>query len=346
VLDRHGDIMVALVFFCLVCAQAHPQRAAEQTDTAVTPPQASEPHDTADPSWGQHESIKDCLSCHTDSLPDEPDLKAPVPQLCTTCHTAFSHLAGRVHGPVATGQCLICHAPHQASGHALLRQSPPQLCHQCHEPSNLAQIKNHQSPAFAQCQVCHEAHTGPGRMLLRPEFIKAQEILALLPHKAPTSTRFVGHRDSLQGVEGVTIVAVIDRAARFEPYGLTKDMLHSQVAQSLQNLGISVRTPQTRTERTASLSVHLSLAEIPSPQSGQITALSGSLNLKLEQTVELPPLPNGSASRTCAATTWDTGGIVVWGTRQCRDGLNEAIEVFVTQFSQAIKKANSGPVQE
>ena len=183
-------------------------------------------------------------------------------------------------------------------------------------------------------------------MLLRPEFIKAQEILALLPKQAPTETRFVGHQESLRGVEGVTVVAVIDRAERFETYGLTQHRLRTHVEQLLQNHGISVLSGETATEQTACLSVHLSLAEVPSPQSGQITALSGSLNLTLEQTVLLPPLPNAQTIRTCAATTWDTGGIVIWGTRQCKEGLNNALEVFVTQFSQAVKKANAGPVQD
>ena len=336
-------ILMALASLCLVRGPMQSLNAGQQTDAQTAAAQAPESDSEASLSWGRHEPIKECRSCHTDTLPDDPgnSLKAPVPQLCKTCHTAFSDLAGRVHGPVATGQCLICHEPHQAATHSLLRKLPPDLCRQCHEAANLAQVKNHRNPAFADCRVCHEAHTGTGRMLLKPEFIKAQEILALLSDQTPVKTRFVGQRESLQGIKAVTLVPTIDRAKRFEPYGLTQRMLYTHVEQLLKDLGISILTQETRTPQTASLSVHLSLAEVPSPLSGQITALSGSLNLKLEQTVTLPPLPDGDTSRTCTATTWDTGGIVVWGTRQCKDGLKNALEVFVTQFGEAVEEASA-----
>jgi hypothetical protein len=152
---------------------------------------------------------------------------------------------------------------------------------------------------------------------------------------APTQTRFVGPSESLQGLEAVQIKIVIDRAKRFEAYGLTEKKLHDLVETSLRQFNVPVSTEDTVADRTASLYVQLRLVEVPSPQSGQIAALSGSLHLKLEQTVKLAPLPEDNTERTCEATTWETGGIVVWDTRLCQEGLNEAIKVFATRFSKA-----------
>lgn len=200
----------------------------------------------------------------------------------------------------------------------------------------MAMIKNHTDPAYAQCSVCHAAHVGAKRMLLRPEFIKAQELLSLITKDSPpTQTRSVGPIESLHGLDAVQIKIVIDRAKRFAPYGLTEKKLHELVERSLRQSKVPVSTQDTATGRAASLTVHLRLVEVPSPQSGQIAALSGSLQLKLEQTVKLPPLPEDNTERMCEATTWETGGIVVWDTRLCQEGLNEAIKVFVTRFSNA-----------
>jgi len=347
VLNRHIGIIlvISLVSWGLVCAETQPAQTAKQTDTWLSTPQNPESNQAKVLSWGGHESIKECVTCHspvtdTDPAPKKPVMNAAMPHLCTTCHTAMSDLKGWVHGPVATGQCVICHDPHQSSTQSLLKKPIPELCRQCHEPASLQQVRNHQDPAFAQCQVCHEAHAGPRRMLLKPEYVKAQELLALMTSQPPAATKSVGDHESLQGIDGVQILAVVDRAKRFERYGLTQRKLHDLVEQSLQMLGIPVRNQDTHTERTASLYVHLSLVEVPSPQSGQIVALSGSLNLRLRQTVELPALPGDDTHRLCTATTWDTGSIVVWGTRQYNQGLKETLGVFMTQFAQAYKKVN------
>ncbi|MCF7975895.1 MAG: hypothetical protein K9N55_18910 [Phycisphaerae bacterium] len=340
---------IALVSFCLLCAHAQPQKVTEPRDNAPTELLAAEPNQVRTVlSWGSHESIKECISCHVNALdadatPEQAGLKSPVPQLCTTCHTALSNLKGWVHGPVATGECLICHAPHQTTEGYLLRKDPPQLCHQCHETASLDLISRHKDPAYAECQTCHQAHTGPNRMLLRPEFIKAQALLDLMNPKVTLQSRFVGHAESLQGIDGIQVTAGIDRAKRFEAYGLTPEKLNQLVERLLEQHGIPVLTQDTRTDHTGILDVHLRLVEVPSPQSGQIAAVSGSLNLSLRQTVELPPLPGDDTHRTCSATTWDTGSLVVWGTRQCEKGLAEALEVFVLQFGQAYTQANAKP---
>lgn len=326
--ERTATIVLTLSALSLVCMQAWGVSETSQTDAA------------APMSWAGHKSIQECHSCHDDSQSDQPKLKAPVPQLCQTCHTAFSDLPGRVHGPVAAGQCLVCHEPHQAATASLLKKPAPDLCNQCHEASNLAQVKDHQTPAYAQCQVCHEAHTGPKRMLLKPEFTKAQEILGLLSSQTSAEARSLTQQETLRGVKAVSVDAVIDRAVHLEAYGLTRPLLQGLVERQLGHLNIPAPAEEASKDGTACLSVHLNLVEVPSPRTGQILALCGSLNLRLRQAVQLPPLPDDNTSRACIATTWETGNIVLWDTRQSKQGLEQSLQVFLSRFAKAYKNAN------
>ncbi len=96
---------------------------------------------------------------------------AEVPQLCYTCHKEYSALEAWVHGPVATGNCLLCHEPHKAKNASLLRKPVPELCYQCHEEQAIRQIKNHGEASYARCTDCHEGHASTARGLLRQTFL-------------------------------------------------------------------------------------------------------------------------------------------------------------------------------
>jgi hypothetical protein len=82
--------------------------------------------------------------------------------------------------------------------------------------------------------------------------------------------------------------------------------------------------------------------EVPSRHSFErVDALSGSLNIFLRQKVELLSAPGDNKKRRfCTATTWDTGGIVIWGTTQVDEGLDKTIEVLVGKFSKDYRDAN------
>jgi hypothetical protein len=56
--------------------------------------------------------------------------------------------------------------------------------------------------------------------------------------------------------------------------------------------------------------------------------------------VELLGAPGDNKRRFCTATTWDTSGIVIWGTTQIEEGLDETIEILVDQFSEDYLGAN------
>jgi predicted CXXCH cytochrome family protein len=127
--------------------------------------------------WHLHEPIKDCTTCHGNQprrgTSRKVQLVAQVPQLCYRCHDDSSASAGWVHGPVATGDCLLCHEPHRTRTEALLRKAAPDLCFLCHEPQAILAIQGHAEPSYGRCVDCHEAHASQGRNLLKPG--KSQE---------------------------------------------------------------------------------------------------------------------------------------------------------------------------
>jgi predicted CXXCH cytochrome family protein len=130
----------------------------------------------AGPVWSVHEPVKDCTQCHgrreQRSFSGKVQLVAEVPQLCYRCHKEFSTLDGWVHGPVATGTCLLCHEPHKTKTESLLRKSVPDLCYQCHDTQAVRAVKGHADPSYTHCTDCHEGHAGATRNLLRPSFLE------------------------------------------------------------------------------------------------------------------------------------------------------------------------------
>jgi predicted CXXCH cytochrome family protein len=125
--------------------------------------------------WHIHEPVKNCTLCHgalrRAGAAGKVQLVAEVPQLCFTCHKEYSALEAWVHGPVATGNCLLCHEPHKAQNEFLLRKAVPDLCYQCHEEQAIRLIKNHAEESYTRCIDCHEGHAGTTRSLLRQTFL-------------------------------------------------------------------------------------------------------------------------------------------------------------------------------
>ncbi|OHB75524.1 MAG: hypothetical protein A2Z25_07425 [Planctomycetes bacterium RBG_16_55_9] len=297
--------------------------------------------------WGRHEPLKSCAPCHRDQAgqtsADKLPLVAPVPELCYTCHEKRTAQGGWVHGPVATGECLLCHEPHTASNKSLLSKTIPELCYRCHEADTLRLVANHSKESYRRCDDCHAAHTSPGRMLLKEDFLKTDAGLVYAGKNPSAQPRpvFVDRRESLNGLEGVEVVAVVDGAELFKRYGAAEDLVQTEVERQLQLNGIRILHRAEQTTKQSSLQVYLRLMEVPSfHRPGQVDALSGSFNLFLQQTVELLPSPGDEKRKYCTATTWDTGAILIWGTSQIEDGLKEAVEVLVGRFSKDYLAAN------
>jgi len=150
-----------------------------RTETSGVPAPGSEDSRAADKvparGWHIHEPVKNCTVCHGESRRAaslrKAQLVAEVPQLCHACHKEYSALEAWVHGPVATGNCLLCHEPHKSQSEFLLRKPVPELCYQCHEEQAIRLIKNHAEASCARCIDCHEGHAGTTRSLLRQTFL-------------------------------------------------------------------------------------------------------------------------------------------------------------------------------
>ena len=322
---------------------------AKQTNKAPGVPNSKGfARDDSGATWGFHEPLKNCVTCHEhqpeQDSSDMPYLIASVPQLCYGCHKDYISLAGWVHGPVSIGECLLCHEPHETDNKSLLRKPIPELCYQCHETRMLQLVANHLDESYAQCNDCHDGHASPGRMLLKQDFLKTDAGLDYIsnnPSTQPQST-FVDRRGSLSGLRGVNVVAVVEKSDLFKRYGLTEDAVRRKFEIQLRRNGVRIIGRKERILRQSWLYVYLRLMEVPSQNHlKRVEALSGSINIFLRQKVELLGTPGESKRRFCTATTWDTSGIVIWGTTQVEEGLEGTIKVLVEQFSKDYMDANS-----
>ena len=125
--------------------------------------------------WHVHPPLKDCTNCHSDQrrtgFSRKVQLVAEVPKLCYKCHSEFSTLDTWVHGPVATGDCLLCHEQHKTKTEFLLKKPMPELCFQCHDVQAIRAVKNHKEESYSSCTDCHDGHAGATRSLLRQTFL-------------------------------------------------------------------------------------------------------------------------------------------------------------------------------
>ena len=149
---------------------------------AVTQPSHDSPNSARviGSSESPHGVLEACDNCHDSKTPDESktqELTGQVPKLCFRCHEDESKTYPHVHGPVAVGQCLFCHNPHQSKHAHLLNHAISELCTQCHTRADLYSIKDHLEPSHAQCLECHNNHASTARFLLKRQTGQAKDAL-------------------------------------------------------------------------------------------------------------------------------------------------------------------------
>jgi len=103
---------------------------------------------------------------------------------CYNCHQdkIKSFDQKYVHGPVAGGSCIICHAPHGSKYGKNLQNSIEVLCVSCHENISQEMDENiimHKPFIEGQCNGCHDPHATNNEWVLK----KSSEILCLNCHK-------------------------------------------------------------------------------------------------------------------------------------------------------------------
>ncbi len=108
-------------------------------------------------------AAKECDACHNRASSN--NLIAPKGELCFICHD-FPAEKRYVHGPLASGGCLVCHDPHSSKYPTLLVSEPATFCFYCHDPGAIPKDKSH-SRKDIQCTVCHDAHMSDKKFLLK-----------------------------------------------------------------------------------------------------------------------------------------------------------------------------------
>ncbi|MHC4221381.1 MAG: cytochrome c3 family protein, partial [Planctomycetota bacterium] len=96
-----------------------------------------------------------------------PQAVKGVPEMCFDCHDTYADRQYYVHGPVAVGQCDVCHDPHESDHDALLTDSVPSLCYNCHDKSSIESIASHEDETVDECNTCHETHVSSKEKLIK-----------------------------------------------------------------------------------------------------------------------------------------------------------------------------------
>ena len=104
-----------------------------------------------------------CQACHDQGATNAP--VAPGGRLCLNCHDLKLDRT-YVHGPLASGGCLVCHDPHSSPNRHLLVSDSDTFCFYCHDPKDVVRSEIHQG-VQGNCTDCHDAHMSDTRYLLK-----------------------------------------------------------------------------------------------------------------------------------------------------------------------------------
>jgi len=108
-------------------------------------------------------AAKLCNACHNESGGNA--MVAPPDQLCFRCH-ALKLDKAYIHGPLASGDCLVCHDPHSSPYKPLLISQSDSFCFHCHDASDIAKSTGHAN-LEEPCTTCHDAHMSNQQYLLK-----------------------------------------------------------------------------------------------------------------------------------------------------------------------------------
>jgi len=104
-----------------------------------------------------------CGACHEAAATNA--LVAPKDQLCFRCHDLPVDRK-YVHGPIASGGCLVCHDPHGSQYRHLLVSESDGFCFHCHDHAAVAAVPGHER-VESGCTECHDAHASDTKYLLK-----------------------------------------------------------------------------------------------------------------------------------------------------------------------------------
>ncbi len=107
---------------------------------------------------------KQCKNCHDPSK----SFGTPAADMCRTCHKRHydQQWDDWTHGPVALGQCALCHVSHSSRYAGLLTAPMPDLCLGCHDAKRTMERPYHATAGTQACTTCHDPHFAGNRQLL------------------------------------------------------------------------------------------------------------------------------------------------------------------------------------
>jgi predicted CXXCH cytochrome family protein len=103
-----------------------------------------------------------CDACHKAGT---NALVAPKDELCFRCHELRVDRR-YIHGPIASGGCLVCHDPHSSPYRSLLVSESDSFCFHCHDRAAVAAVAGHEG-VESGCTGCHDAHASDTKFLLK-----------------------------------------------------------------------------------------------------------------------------------------------------------------------------------
>lgn len=113
---------------------------------------------------------KICTVCHVKQGGQDHEFKLYLEkeELCLACHEAKRDmmLEEHLHSPVADGNCVGCHDPHQSDYRYTLKGRAADLCFQCHDRAKFTDEHIHAPVAEGDCNVCHDPHASPNEKQL------------------------------------------------------------------------------------------------------------------------------------------------------------------------------------
>ena len=150
-MSRLGAILSVMALLAVGPEGPEPGRA-QRAGSPQSPPPAQAPRDVRSPAAAAHSSLLDIEDA-----------------ACPKCHKG---LATRkvVHGPVAVGQCLVCHPATRKDGQVVVERGDGAAprCVGCHDEVGalMKQPSVHAPVESGPCTTCHDPHGSNARMLL------------------------------------------------------------------------------------------------------------------------------------------------------------------------------------
>ncbi len=186
--SQKGQLLKAPVQMCVDCHKTIHSKTVQTISGAKFP----------------HQPVQkgECLSCHSTHFTDfEKLLKAPLKEICFTCHKDLSEKVKSskfFHGPVVQNDCAACHDTHGSPNPRILNSYFPAefyipyktenyaICFDCHNKDIALNAKTQELTDFRNgernlhfvhvnktkgrnCKACHEVHSGNQPKHIRQE---------------------------------------------------------------------------------------------------------------------------------------------------------------------------------